>query len=658
MNTLGESYGKASLWERRFLLWGLLFSIGGLLVGCRAPASVDIPFPPASTEIETSVAMDPTPLPPPPKTLIVCLDREPETLFIYGDAYLFGETGGEARAVLEAVYDGPIDIMNYQAHPVILRELPSFEDGGARLEEITVAEYEVYLNPETLQAANLRLGNPYVPVGCTGTDCIKIYPGGEIQMERLVVEFQLLPDLTWSDGEPLTASDSLFSFDIDSDRTIPTTKYLVDRTAAYEVIDETTVRWSGIPGYFDPEYATLFWKPLPQHLLGDFALEDLQSADLATRNPIGWGPYQIEEWQSGEQLLLVKNPNYFRASEGLPTFDRLLFRFVQNNSTAAIQQLLTGECDLVDESLLGVSAAATIKQYVEEGRFKAAWAPAPEITRLDFNLAPVGRFGEMFFAESRTRRALAHCIDREALVANVLLGFGSLADSYLAPDNPIETDGSKLPIFDPDAGRALLTEVGWIDTDDDEATPRIAYGVPGVAFGADFSFTLLTAEGDLNTQTASIIKEDLAACGVDVLVEAVGFSTLTAPYPDGPVFGRGFDAVLWSWPEWITPLCEMFAGRELPTEKAPFGVNATGFNDPAYNKACERVLLGRVDADEYLQALLETQELFIQALPGIPLYQVPRFVAYNNDICGIEVDSLAFSVLFGLENFHLGAGCP
>jgi peptide/nickel transport system substrate-binding protein len=604
------------------------------------------------------VAIDPTPIPPPPKTLVVCLDREPESLFIYSDAYLFGETGGEARAVLEAIYDGPIDIVDYRAFPVILGELPSFEGGGARLEEVTLAEYEVYLNPETLQPANLRLGNPYLPVGCTGVECIKSYPGGEVQMERLVVEFQLLPDLTWSDGEPLTASDSLFSFELDSDRTIPTTKYLVDRTAAYEVIDETTVRWIGIPGYIDPEYPTLLWKPLPQHLLGDIALDDLQNADLATRSPIGWGPYQIEEWQSGEQLLLAKNLNYFRTGEGLPGFDRLLFRFLQSDSTAAIQQLLTGECDLVDESLLDVSAAATLKQYAGEGRFQVAWAPASEITRLDFNVAPVGRFGEMFFAELRARKALTQCIDREALLTDVLLGFGVLPDTYLAPGNPVKGDGPGLPLYDPDAGRALLTEVGWIDTDDDEATPRVAYGVPGVAFGTEFSVTLLTAEGDLNDRIAAIIQANLAVCGVEVQVEAVDFSSLTAPYPDGPVFGRGFDAVLWSWPEWITPLCEMFAERELPTEKSPFGVNATGFNDLVYNRACERVLLGRVDNEAYLQALLDTQDIFVQALPGIPLYQAPRFVAYNNDICGIEVDSLSFSVLFGLEHFDTGAGCP
>lgn len=657
MRTLGESLGKVSLWEQRFLLWGFVFTMGVMIAGCRAPASVDIPLPPASTAVETSTTIDPTPLPPPPKTLIVCLNREPESLFIYSDAYLYGETGGEARAVLEALYDGPIDIVDYRAFPVILGDLPSFETGGARLEEVTVAEYEVYLNPETLLPANLRLGSPYLPVGCTGTECIEIYPGGEVQMERLVVEFQLLPDLTWSDGAPLTTSDSLFSFDLDRDLTIPTTKYLVDRTAAYEVIDDTTIRWTGVPGYFDPEYATLFWKPLPQHLLGDIAPEDLQNAELATRKPIGWGPYQIEEWQFGEQLLLVKNPNYFRAPEGLPNFDRLLFRFLQSDSTAAIQQLLTGECDLVDESLLGVSAAATLKQYAEEGSFKIDWVPGSEITRLDFNTAPVGRQGEAFFEEPRTREALAHCIDRQALLTEVLLGFGVLADSYLAQGNPIHLDSPGLPIYDPDAGRALLSEVGWVEADD-ESFPRVAYGVPGVAFGTDFTFTLLTAEGDLNDQTASSLQDDLAACGVEVQVEVVDFSSLTAPYPEGPVFGRGFDAVLWPWPEWITPLCEMFAERELPTEKSPFGVNATGFNDFAYNQSCERVLLGRVDVEGYAQALLDTQEIFVQALPGIPLYQAPRFVAYNNDICGIEVDSLSFSVLFGLEHFDSGVECP
>ena len=658
MRALGESYRKVIFSKQGFLLWGILFSMGVFLIGCNAPSPGDIPLPPVPTEVEPSEVLDPTPLPPPPKTLVVCLNREPESLFIYSEAYLYGEGGGEAQSILEAVYDGPIDIVDYQAVPVILQDLPGFDNGGARLEEVTVAEYEVYLNPRTLQPANLRPGAPYLPVGCTGPGCIAVYPGGEVQMERLVVDFQLLPGLTWSDGEPLTASDSRFSFELDSDRFIPTTKYLVDRTAAYEVADETTIRWTGLPGYFDPEYATLFWTPLPRHLLGEIPTEDLPASELATRNPIGWGPYQIEEWQSDDQLLLTKNPRYFRADEGLPNFDRLLFRFLRSESTGAIQQLLTGECDLVDESLLDISALDVLTQYAEEGRIQFAWTPAPEMTRLDFNVAPVGYQAEAFFEDSRTRTAVAHCLDRDVLLDDLFLGYGVLPESYIAPGNPYIPDEPGVPPYDPEMGRSILTDMGWVDADEDVSTPRVAHGVPGVSFATDFSVKLLSAEDDLSSQSASAIAADLADCGIDVQMEQMDFSTLTAPYPDGPAFGRGFNAVIWAWPEWVTPLCEMFAGREIPTEKNPFGINASGFNDFAYNQACERVLLGRVNAEDYVQSLLGTQEIFNQATPGIPLYQAPRLAAYGIDVCGIEFDSLSFSVLFGLEHFDTGAGCP
>jgi peptide/nickel transport system substrate-binding protein len=548
--------------------------------------------------------------------------------------------------------------VDYQAVPVILQDLPDFDNGGARLEVVTVAEYEVYLNPETLLPENLRPGNPYLPAGCSAPECMEIYRGGEVQMERLLVDFQLQPRLSWSDGEPLTASDSSFSFELDSDRSIPTTKFLVDRTTAYDVIDETTVRWTGLPGYFDPEYATLFWTPLPRHQLGAIAVEDLLVSEVVMRNPLGWGPYQIEEWQSEDQLLMTKNPHYFRVDEGLPNFDRLLFRFLRSDSTAAIQQLLTGECDLVDESLLDLTALDILKQYTEEGRIQLAWTPAPQITRLDFNVAPLGRQGEKYFEDLRTRNAVAHCLDRAGLLEDLFLGYGVLPESYVAPGNPYLPEVSGMPPYDPEAGRSILTEMGWVDADEDEATSRVAYGVPGIDFATEFSMGLLSAEGELSRRSASAIQANLAACGIDVQVETTDFTTLTAPYPDGPVFGREFDAVLWSWPDWVTPLCEMFAGREIPSEADPFGINASGFNDFAYNQACERMLLGRVTADDYVQELMETVEIFSQALPGIPLYQAPRLAAYGLDVCGIEFDSLSFSVLFYVEQFDMGAECP
>ncbi|TFH35175.1 MAG: hypothetical protein E4G99_07885 [Anaerolineales bacterium] len=336
--------------NKRFMLG--LFLLGALvLMGCQAPTDIDIPITIQPQSSPTIELVSPTALPP-AKTLIVCMAQEPVSLYIYNEAYLYGDTGGEANTILQAIYDGPVDLVRGEIQPVILEELPTLDSGSAHFESVEVAEFEVYLDPVTLLAENLRPGDPYLPSGCSSPDCIQKYQGGLVAMDRMVVDFRLRENVRWSDGQPVTASDSLFSYELDRQAASPTTKYLVDRTHTYEVLDERTARWTGIPGFADFEYQTIFWHPLPRHRYEDLSAEVMQMADEANNAPVGWGPYMLESWIKGDRIEMVRNPEYFRLDEGLPYFDRLIFRFLGSDPQAAIQQLLTTECDVLDESLL------------------------------------------------------------------------------------------------------------------------------------------------------------------------------------------------------------------------------------------------------------------------------------------------------------------
>src|SRR4030065_292973 len=106
-------------------------------------------------------------------------------------------------------------------------------------------------------------------------------------MDRLVAEFQLRADVTWADGEPVTAQDSVFSFQLNADGQTPGSKDLVYRTASYEAVDGRTVRWAGAPGSLDPEIAAPFWTSLPEHLLADIPPADLPTSDSGGENPMG-----------------------------------------------------------------------------------------------------------------------------------------------------------------------------------------------------------------------------------------------------------------------------------------------------------------------------------------------------------------------------------
>ena len=107
-----------------------------LLTGC-APqiVTVTVTTPPETVVVTATPAPSPTPPPPEPKALTVCLVGEPDTLYLYGGSRL-----AATRHVMEALYDGPVDYLNYAHRPVILRKVPSIADGDAVTRAVRVRE--------------------------------------------------------------------------------------------------------------------------------------------------------------------------------------------------------------------------------------------------------------------------------------------------------------------------------------------------------------------------------------------------------------------------------------------------------------------------------------------------------------------------------------
>ncbi|MGH2626859.1 MAG: ABC transporter substrate-binding protein, partial [Anaerolineales bacterium] len=421
-----------------------------LLAACVVPPDVGLPTVGPSTPGGPPTAT----LPPPLETLVVCLRNEPESLYLYADA------SPEANAILEAVYDGPVDSRGYSFQPVILEKLPSLADGDARIESVAVREGDIYFNPETLQPDNLSLGAEYWPAGCASEACAESFGGGRVRMEQIVAEFRLLPEVRWSDGQPVLASDSVFSFNLDADPETPSTKFLVDRTYAYEAVDERTVRWTGVPGLRDGLYASSFWMPLPEHVLRGIAPADMAAAEAAARMPLGWGAYRIEQWRPASEVTLSANPEYFRAGEGLPKFERLIFRFLGDEAASGLEQLRTEECDVLDESVLEAIPLAAVVSAAQAGELAFSSAAGPT-EWLGFRLGPSPDGAASLLADSRTRRGLAQCLDRPGMIAEFTAGLSPLPSTYLPPDHPDFVAPADPIDYDPEAGRALLEEAGW-----------------------------------------------------------------------------------------------------------------------------------------------------------------------------------------------------
>jgi len=622
----------------------------GLIAGLVGCSRLPEPALPTLAPTKNVILAPPTPTPPPIHTdLIVCLAQEPSSLYLYGD------TNRETDTILEAIYDGPIDVLGFQPKPVILDGLPSLANGGARFESVSLRSGDIYVNPETDQPESLARGKPFLPSGCTQTNCVQTYAGGAVDMDRLVADFRLKADLAWSDGEPLTSADSVYSYTLDGDPATPSTKYLFARTFSYKAVDNLTVEWIGLPGFIDADYRSNFWTPLPEHVLAGMSAGEVRTSDLAGRMPIGWGPYQIDHWTPGEQIVLTPNTSYWAYGPEEKGFERVIFRFLGDQAGSAIEQVKTGECDILDETLLGPGDVPQLGAAQETADLRYASVPGQLVMRMDMNLDPVpGGPASGLFSDARTRRALSVCIDRQEVVDSVLHGTGEPADSYLPPSSPLYSAAVTPEVYDPAAGRKLLNDVGWIGGNSGSEI-RIASGIPGVKDGTQLSFEMLMPTGDVYASLGTTLATELAKCGVEVNVKMVDTADLFASWPDGPVFGRAFQAVVWSWPTLTSPPCDMFASWEVPSDDHPYGSNASGFNDQAYDAACRQSLLGVPDSAAYGEAVSQTQDILRDQLPAIPLFVRPRLVAFAPWVCGFALDPSSPSVFWEMEQLH---ACP
>jgi len=601
-----------------------------ILVLCAACAEPTVP--------PTPTPLPPTPSPTPePVVLTVCLPDEPNSL------YLYGTDNPAAEHIWQAIYDGPLDSRNYGYQPVILADLPSLAGGSASVVTVTVQTGDRVL---AIDGAVVELAPDVVVRDATGARTA--FDSTPMLMKQMVVTFTLQPDLYWSDGARLSADDSVFSFELAADPVTPSDKHVVERTATYRAADVRTVVWHGIPGFLDQAYTLNFWHPLPRHAWGHLSAAQLLNDPISTQRPLGWGPFVLRDWVAGDHITVVRNPIYFRTPEGLPRVDEVTFRFV-SDPTRLAEELLTGRCDVVTHD----AAEAVRTALPDQPGITSHTIQSARWEVLAFGISPSSGYNRPdFFEDVRVRQAIALCLDRQALVDQVVGPSGRVLHSYLPPEHPLYA-GEALATwgYASAAGQTLLATAGWYDEDGDGV--RESHGIPGIADGTPFQVTYHTTDDPLRVQMAQLIQTYLAACGVQISVETLPPETLFAPGPEGVLFGRRFDLVQFSWRAVSTPLCDLFLSEQMPAEGRWDHPNATGFLDDEYDTACLGALEAPPDSDAYVIGHTQAQRVFSERLPALPLFQRQKTTLAKSSVVGLAPDPTQISELWNIEQLDL-----
>ena len=260
----------------------------------------------------------------------------------------------------------------------------------------------------------------------------------DVQDEGRTYVFHLRQGVTFHDGAAFDAGDVVFT--LDRARAPDSTnaqKVLFQGIASVEAVDTATVRVSltAPDGNFPFKMA---W--------GDAVMLDPASADSLATNPVGTGPFRLEQWVQGDRIVLSAFDGYWGDRPALQT---ATFRFIPDPS-AAFAAMMAGDVD----AFPNFPAPETLPQLQADPRFKVMVGTTEGETILAMNNARAP------LDDIRVRQAIAHAINRQDIIDGAMFGYGTPIGSHFAPHHPDYVDLTGLSAHDPEKARALLAEAG------------------------------------------------------------------------------------------------------------------------------------------------------------------------------------------------------
>ena len=466
----------------------------------------------------------------------------------------------------------------------------------------TVAAYEVW---------NLQ----YATLTDKAADDFETIPGlaesWDASDDGLTYTYHLRDGLLWSDGEPLTADDVVYTINRSRDEEW-FNHYSTTQNLEATAIDDVTVEiTSSVP---DPKLPTMDVYIVPKHIYEDISADDLGTYEAT--DGVASGPYSLTEIRRGQDWTMEANPNYWA---GEPTVDRVIFR-VFTNADAMVAALEQGEIDAAHNIPSG-----SVERLEPNPDIEVVLGQQGGFDELAMN-AGAGGIGDGHPAlqDVRVRQAIAHAVDKETIVDRVLNGLGEPADAMsVSPDTSWTPEIADPFEFDLDAANQILDDAGYEDTDGNGVRE-----MPGGGQELDFRWAV-RSESDVAQPIYELVSGSLADIGIQTEIETYNDTQL------GPVVGRGeWDLFVWGWVPFVDPDPQLsyFLCDQVSTDpEDPLNY----YNDANWCSEDYDALYAEqnqeLDRDRRQEIVHEMLTLFYEEAPYAVLYYSPDLQAYRTD---------------------------
>ncbi len=380
---------------------------------------------------------------------------------------------------------------------------------------------------------------------------------GGINDDGTVITLTLRDDIYWSDGEPVTSEDFVFTYEmvIDPGNAVSSRDPYETYVASVEGPDAQTVVVTFNEPYA-PWLTSLFGGGvLPKHVLGPvFEAEgSIDNADWNRVPSVGNGPFVCTEWESGSHILFERNEDWFDAPAKVET----IYVRVGVDDDAQVADLVSGNADLgtfFDNDGAAVIMEAGVDAFMVASGYNEGW----------FINVRSDDTGHPALQNVNVRKALVLGFDRYQVVDEIMPSSHVVASFWDGTPfaNP---DLEPLP-YDPEAAKALLDEEGWVDSNDDGCRDKD---------GMELEIAFATNQRGLRLAIGPVVQQQLAEIGVCVELYTYASDQYFSTYAEGGIIATGeFDIAEYSSnPSWPDPNTTAWRCFEIASDENPAGGN-------------------------------------------------------------------------------------
>ena len=430
---------------------------------------------------------------------------------------------------------------------------------------------------------------------------------GGISKDGLTWTFHIRRGVTWSDGEPMTAHDVAFTYRFMLDNHVGAYDNYLPDDPTFTTPDDHTLIWHAKAPSLAPPAPP--WIPiLPEHIWSRFD-GDVKAAKQFDDIPaVGTGAFQLVEWKEGQYWRVEANPDYWG---GAPSIDEIVFRYYSNQESMALA-LREGQVDIVSGLIPNLA-----KSLADYPNIAVHPVPARGFLNLAFNFRQGGTStANPVLHDVVVRQAIAHAIDKQALVDRVLLGAGVVGSSVVVPTNRWhwEPPPDEIQAFDPALSRQMLDDAGYLDTNGN--------GIRESPPGKDIVLDILTANGVPDAgPSGKLIQSWLTDIGIGVKLHPLSDGLMNQAWTSGT-----YDAYMWGWNPDPDP---NFILSVFTTDQC--GSWSDGcYSNPRYDALFEQQTRARTVA-ERTKLVDRLQHFIYQQVPEVVLYYAGDFQAYRTD---------------------------